>query len=172
MQLPRLRRPRYADVVATLALFLALGGTAYAATVGTSDIQNLAVTTPKIANEAVTNAKIQPGAVGAGKLATGAVNGANVANNSLTLSDIAGINMTGTISFSFSAHSCGKLTLGVTGARAGQAAVLTWTGVVPTHLVLGPLKVVDATHIITYACNESGSAISATAIGVRVITFG
>lgn len=162
MQVPKIRRPRYAEVVATLALFFALGGTAYAATIGTSDIQNGAVTTPKLASEAVSHAKLAPDAV----------TGANVVGDSLALSDLKGINQTGSISFTLTAHSCGKLTLGVSGASAGQAAILTWTGAVPTHVVLGPLKVVDATHIITYACNLSGASITANGIGVRVVTFG
>lgn len=162
MKLSRLRHPRYADVAATLAMFFALGGTAYAATVGTSDIQNGAVTTPKLADEAVSHAKLAPNAV----------TGGNVANSSLTLADLRGIDQSGSISFTLPAHSCGKLTLGVTGAVARQAAVLTWTGSVPTHVVLGPLKVVSPTQIITYACNISGATVTGNGIGVRVVTFG
>lgn len=172
MQVPKIRRPRYADLVATLALFFALGGTAYAATIGTSDIQNGAVTTPKLANEAVSNAKLVDGAVTHAKLAANSVTGGDVLNNSLTTADLRGIDESGTISFTLLAHSCGKLTLGVSGAQAGQSALLTWTGAVPTHIVLGPLKVVDATHIISYACNLSGARVIGNSIGVRVVTFG
>lgn len=60
----------------------------------------------------------------------------------------------------------------MSGASAGQAAILTWTGAVPAHVVLGPLKVVDATRVITYACNVSGADITANGIGIRVVTFG
>lgn len=215
----RLRRPRYADVAATLALVLAMSGTAYAVSdalapnsVDTAAIQNLAVTNPKIAGEAVSNSKIEPGAVGSGKLATGAVTngklasgavtsgklatgavtsgkladgavshsklaansvtGVDVSDNSLTLSDIRGINETGPITFTLAANGCGKITFAVTGAVAGQAALLTWTGAVPTHVVFGPLKVVSSTQIISYACNLTGSTVSASNIGVRVVTFG
>src|SRR5436190_23414259 len=90
MHLPTLRRPRYADVAATLALFLALGGTAYAAaTIGTSDIQNGAVTTPKIAAEAVSNAKIEPGAVSTGKLVDGSVRTTKLAGGAVTHTKLA-----------------------------------------------------------------------------------
>jgi hypothetical protein len=106
------------------------------------------------------------------KLAPSSVTGAEVANDSLTLSDLKGIDESGFIGFTIPAHGCGKLTLGVSGAVAGQSALLTWTGTVPTHVVLGPLKVVDPTHIITYACNLSGSTVSQTDVGIRVITFG
>ncbi|HET7311968.1 MAG TPA: hypothetical protein VFJ17_11665 [Mycobacteriales bacterium] len=147
------RRPRYADVAATLALVLALGGTAYATgTVGTSDIKDGAVTTAKLHYQAVTSSKI--------------------ANGSVTLADLKGINQTGTISFSLVAGGCGKLTFSVSGASAGQAALLTWIGSVPTHVVMGPLKVVSSSTIIGYACNLGASNVSASNIGVRIVTFG
>jgi len=57
----------YANIVATLALFLALaGGTAFAATeltknsVGSGQLKSSAVTTSKLKDGAVTGAKIQP----------------------------------------------------------------------------------------------------------------
>jgi hypothetical protein len=74
------RRPRlsYANVVATLALFLALGGAAVAAglprnSVGPSQLKKGAVTAAKIKRNAVTAGKISKGAVGAGKLGANAV---------------------------------------------------------------------------------------------------
>ncbi len=65
----KLRRPRltYANVVATVALFAALGGVSYAATalpknsVGTSQVQVEAVRTGKIADGAVTASKLGQG---------------------------------------------------------------------------------------------------------------
>jgi hypothetical protein len=186
-----IHRPRYADVAATLALVLAMSGTAYAVattaapnSVNTAAIQNGAVTTPKIATEAVTNGKIEPGAVTAGKLAAGSVThakiGANavtsgdVKNNSLSLSDIAGVDQTGTISFTLSANGCGNLILSVTGARVGQSAIFTWVGTTnpPAGVVLGPLKVVQAGRIVASACNLTGQQISASGVKIRITTFG
>ena len=61
------RRLSYANVTATIALFVALGGTGLAATrIGTSQIRNGAVTTTKIHNGAVTRAKLAPGVILAG----------------------------------------------------------------------------------------------------------
>ena len=65
----KLRRPRftYANVVATIALFAALGGVSYAATtlpkgsVGTDQIQAEAVRTGKVADDAVTAVKLAQG---------------------------------------------------------------------------------------------------------------
>jgi hypothetical protein len=66
MKLPR-PRLTYANVVATVALFIALGGVSYAATtlpkssVGTEQILAEAVRTGKVADDAVTGAKLAQG---------------------------------------------------------------------------------------------------------------
>jgi hypothetical protein len=60
----------YANVIATIALFIALGGASYAAvklpknSIGTKQIKNKAITGAKIAKGAVTGAKIAPRSVG------------------------------------------------------------------------------------------------------------
>ena len=73
-------RPRltYANVIASLALFVALGGSAVAAglaknSVGPNQIKQGAVTAGKIRKQAVTSGKIAPKAVTAGKLGPNAV---------------------------------------------------------------------------------------------------
>lgn len=54
------KRLTYANVMATAAVFLALGGTTWAATkVGTAQLRNGAVTTIKLAPSAVTGAKVK-----------------------------------------------------------------------------------------------------------------
>jgi hypothetical protein len=64
----------YANVMSTIAVFavLAGGGAWAAATIGTSDIKDGAVTAKKLHAKAVTNRKINGGAVGPGKLAESA----------------------------------------------------------------------------------------------------
>jgi len=65
-----LEKLSFANVMATIAVFIALGGGAYAATqlpnnsVGTKQLKNSAVTTPKIKNGAVTGAKIKLATLG------------------------------------------------------------------------------------------------------------
>jgi trimeric autotransporter adhesin len=73
-------RPRltYANVIASLALFIALGGAAMAAglpksSVGPQQLKNGAVTAKAIRKQAVTSGKIAPKAVVAGKLGPNAV---------------------------------------------------------------------------------------------------
>ena len=72
------RRPSPAFVIAVIALFVALGGGAYAITLGknavkTKNIASGAVKTKKIANSAVTNGKLANAAVTTPKLANSAV---------------------------------------------------------------------------------------------------
>jgi hypothetical protein len=86
----RLPRPTYAQVTATLALFVAPGGTGYAATtIGTAQLKNNAVTTPKIKNAAVTTAKLKNNAVTGDKIASNAVGAGKIANASVTTPKIA-----------------------------------------------------------------------------------
>jgi hypothetical protein len=73
-------RPRltYANVIASLALFVALGGSAVAAglaknSVGPNQLKKGAVAASKLAKQAVTSGKIAPKAVVAGKLGPNAV---------------------------------------------------------------------------------------------------
>lgn len=222
------RAPSPALVISLIALFVALGGTTYAATnlpknsVGTKQLKKNAVTAVKIKKGAVTATKIDAkgltvpnalhassadsatnatnavnatsappiglaggdlmgsypspslavGAVTGAKLAAGAVTGAKVAANSLSLSDLVGTDVSGSISFFLSANSCGLLSMAVSGASAGQAAILTWTGPIPSDVVVGPLEVTSATAVQGVACNLASSDVSLSGVGVRLVTFG
>jgi hypothetical protein len=66
------RYATYGNITGTLALFVALGGTGYAATrIGTAQIKNGAVTTAKIKDGAVTAAKVKPGSLTGAQFAPG-----------------------------------------------------------------------------------------------------
>ena len=85
-----LRPPSPAMIVACLALFVALGGTSYAATklaansVGSKQIKSNAVTAAKIKNGAITTAKLKDGAVTTAKLPDGAVTTAKLPDGAVT----------------------------------------------------------------------------------------
>ena len=77
-------RPSPALVISTIALFVSVSGVAWAAaTIGTNDIKNnavtakklhkKAVTTKKIKSNAVSGSKVRPNAIGSSEIATGAV---------------------------------------------------------------------------------------------------
>jgi hypothetical protein len=83
----RIPRPKlnYANVIATIALFVALGGAAIAAglpknSVGTKQLKRGAVNAAKLKRGAVTAGKIRPRAVVAGKLGANAVLPGNLGN--------------------------------------------------------------------------------------------
>jgi hypothetical protein len=88
-------RLTYANVTATIALFLALGGGAFAAlrvpkkSVGPKQLKASAVINPKLADAAVTELKLAAGAVTSAKLAAGAVTDPKVAGGTLTAGKIA-----------------------------------------------------------------------------------
>ncbi len=72
----------YSNLIATIALFLALGGTAWAA------LGKNAVKTKNIAPNAVTTAKIKNGAVNAAKLKNGAVTAPRLAKDAVTVNKL------------------------------------------------------------------------------------
>ena len=87
----RIPRPKlnYANVIATIALFVALGGAAVAAglprnSVGQNQLKRGAVSAAKLKRGAVTAGKIAPRAVVAGKLGANAVLPGNLGNGIIT----------------------------------------------------------------------------------------
>jgi hypothetical protein len=91
----RLRnRLTYANVIASLALFIALGGVAVAAglkknSVGTKQLKANAVTAAKIKNGAVNSHKIAHGAVVAGKLGANSIASGVLQNESVVAAKLA-----------------------------------------------------------------------------------
>lgn len=91
----RIPRPQlnYANVIATIALFVALGGAAIAAglpknSVGPKQLKRGAVTRAKLKRGAVTSGKIAPKAVTAGKLGANAVLPGNLGDGIITTDKI------------------------------------------------------------------------------------
>jgi hypothetical protein len=90
------RRLTYANVVASLSLFIALGGGAYAAVAITSeDIVDETIQSQDIAPEAVRTADIGKQAVTLDRMHDYSVNSAKVVNGSLSGADIANGSLTG-----------------------------------------------------------------------------
>ena len=85
----------YANVMATVAVFLMLTGIGYAVaalpkkSVGPKQIKNGAVRSKKIKKNAVNASKIKAGSVGRSEIASGAVNTGKISNQSVTRSKIA-----------------------------------------------------------------------------------
>lgn len=81
--------------IALLALFVALGGTSYAAvslpkgSVGSDQLQHASVTTLKVAPKAITSKRLADGSVVRKKIGDGAVNSVKVADGTLLAKDFA-----------------------------------------------------------------------------------
>jgi hypothetical protein len=111
------------NTIALLALFLALGGTTYAAvslpanSVGTKQLKKNAVTPAKIKKSAVTNAKI----------AANAVTGAKVKNDSLTGADVLESSL-GTVPSATNATNATSAATAATAATAANATALGGVG--------------------------------------------
>ena len=91
----RLPQLSYSNVIATIALFIALGGAAVAAglpknSVGSNQLKRGAVTAAKLKKAAVTSGKLAPKAVVAGKLGPNAVLPGNIGNGAITSAKIGG----------------------------------------------------------------------------------
>jgi hypothetical protein len=144
----RLRKPSPALAISLIALFVALGGTSYAATrlpknsVGTKQLKNNAVTGAKIAGGAVTAAKINPSGLTVPNAAHAtSADSATAATNATTAANATNASALGGHSASFfapatlpSGHSESGTWLidsGDTGAFAGDAITF------PTPLAAG-----------------------------------
>ncbi len=84
----------YSNVIATMALFIALGGVAVAAglprnSVGANQLKRGSVTAAKIRKQAVTSAKLAPKSVINGKLAENSVGPGNIGNGAVTSAKLA-----------------------------------------------------------------------------------
>jgi hypothetical protein len=95
MKASLLSRLNYGNVIATIALFVALSGVAVAAglprnSVGPNQIKKGAVNTQKLKNQAVTSAKLANKAVTAGKLGPNSVTPGNIGNGAVTSAKIGG----------------------------------------------------------------------------------
>ena len=86
----------YANVMATIAVFMVLTGIGFAVakslpkkSVGKKQLRNGAVTSKKIAKDAVTAPKIKSGAVGRSEVANGAIGTSEISNMAVTRAKIA-----------------------------------------------------------------------------------
>ena len=125
----RVARHLRANVIAYLALFVALGGSAIALpgkkTVKGDDLANGAVKTRAIGDGKVTEPKLAPGAVSAAKLLDGAVQPSKLANGAVTSSKIADGSVTSP-KLADGAVVRAKIAQGeVTGGKIDAAAVST-----------------------------------------------
>lgn len=78
----------YANVVATIALILALGGTAWALTVTGADVKDRSLTGADIQSLSIPPRTLATNSITTAKIAPGAITSAKVADSSITSSDL------------------------------------------------------------------------------------
>ncbi len=117
-----IRRPSPAMALSVVALFVALGGTSYAAAkINGNDIKKGTVAGSKLKNKAVTSAKIKNGAVTATKLKNGAVTAAKIKNGAITGAKL-NLGTLGTVPSAVRADSAGAATTAETANVASSLA--------------------------------------------------
>jgi hypothetical protein len=163
--------------------------------VGSSEIQTDAVNATEIADDSIDSGEIvdnslsaadlgtssvgsveiASGAVTNSKLGANSVDGSKVATNSLTTSDIAGAAVTGVISLGANAVAngrCADFSIGVSGATAGEAVVISTQAAIPQGILIYGQRVSAAGTVTMKVCNLSGAAMAAlTDLPIRIITY-
>lgn len=81
-------RLTYANIVATIALCAAVGGTSWALTVTGSNVKDRSLTGIDLKRVTLTSDLIAPSAIGSGQIASNAVTSADIANSTITSSDL------------------------------------------------------------------------------------
>jgi hypothetical protein len=161
--LNRLRkRLSYANVIATVALFMALGGVSYAAataaknSVVSSSIKNGQVKTADLANNAVTSPKIKDGQVKTADLAAGAVTASKLAPALTTdLNDAATLGGQTAAALQTSA------------LQGKQSGILTLTGTEQTAATVALSAA--GTYVVTVTAKAEASNASETTANIDVI---
>jgi hypothetical protein len=169
-----LKRPSPAMVVASIALFVALGGLGVAATklkknaVKTKNVKNNAITTKKIAKFAVTQDKIASGAVVSGKLGDSSVTSGKIATGAVNVNKFAATIAT-TVDFPSMTSECKFVDVAFPGALASDTPLVGMPASSPgfgTNLTLDAYAA--AGKVTLQACNPFGVATDPPASSVHI----
>jgi hypothetical protein len=193
-------RPRYADVVGTIALLVAMSGTAYAAhalpknSVGSKQIKDNKVASLDLKDGGIGAADLASGSVGTANLAPGSVTGtqlaagsvgsaavgvnaisttASVKDHTLTLVDFVGVDHTSSINGTLPANSCTSVVATAAGAQLGQFAMVGLAGAVAVpNVSFTPARIEVVNQVTFRVCNPTTSNVNLGNVGIRLVTFG
>ena len=177
----------YANTMATLAVFIAVGGSSYAAVTITGrsikdgsltgkDVKNRSLAKKDLSKKTVKSLTGKRGKTGlqGAPAPTNAISGANIVNDSLTTADVTGADITGPVSLTAVPNGrCSHVNLAVAGARQGEAVVIATKAAIQDGIVLYGQRVESDGSVEASICNLSGTTMSAIVdLPIRVITFG
>jgi hypothetical protein len=151
----RVNSSHAALVISIAALFVALGGTAWAVTqIGTDQIQDGAVTSPKLHNGAVTKSKLAGNSVSNSKLRDNSISNSKLRNNSVSTSDIQD-NAVSTSKIQDNAVSTSKIQdNAVTASKVAPNTFLAATGTAVDSARLGGLLPADFVNGVGFTENR------------------
>ena len=137
-----------------------------------SDILDETLGTTKIADGGLDTSDLAISSITGSRIAASAVTTSDIANRTVNMDDIDGADRSGSIDVSaISNGRCATITGGVSGAEAGDVALLTTNGTLPNGMMIYAQRALtDAVHI--KVCNLTGATSAAiTDLPVRVITI-
>jgi hypothetical protein len=144
----------YANVTATVALFLALGGGAYAAlrvpknSVGTHQLKKNAVTGIKVKDGTLTGKDFKKGSIGATQI--GQLGLSNLKGNSGTATNDASVSQ--------ASGTCGRYVFTATGAQPGDAVMLGGSDIgVLNNAIIGAPTISNPNKMNITVCVGQGS---------------
>jgi len=147
----------YANVMATIATFIALGGGAYAAT----HLPRNSVGTPQLRRNAVTGSKVRDGSLSGRDIKSGSITAANLGR--IGLANMLGASGTATndASVSESAGSCGRYAFVANGAQPGDAVMLAGSDInALSHAMIGAPTVTNPNKMNVSVCAGAGSTVN------------
>jgi hypothetical protein len=162
-----MRRPRFAEVTSVLALFIALGGTGYAAT----QLPGNSVGAAQIRTGAVGKSEARTGAIGKAEIRTGAVGKAEIATDAVGASDVRK-DAIGTSELRDSAIEIGDLSAAAKTALAADSAVtfraaVTSSGAAAGGNAKGATRSATGEYVVDLGRDVSACQLAATMAGVR-----
>ncbi len=179
------KRLNYANVMATLAVFISLGGGAFAAlrlpanSVGTKQLKQGAVTGRKVKDASLTGADVKPGSLTGEDIAAGSLTGANIKPGSLSSEDLPRFGLANLLGASGTATNnaainlekgaCERYVFAASGAQPGDAVMLQGSDISGLqHAFEGAPSINNPNQINVSVCADSGHTVSQAAGTVQL----
>jgi hypothetical protein len=167
----------YANVMATLAVFIAMGGGALAAlripanSVGTRQLKRAAVTAIKVKDGSLTGADIKPGSLTGEAIEPGSLSAAELPQ--FGLANLLGTSGTATNSTAIELEKgdCGRYVFTALGAQPGDAVMLQGSDIPALqHAIEGLPSITDANRMNVSVCADASNPVN-QAVGAVQLRF-
>ncbi|HET7764974.1 MAG TPA: hypothetical protein VFK92_07765 [Burkholderiales bacterium] len=179
------KRLSYANVIATIALFVSLGGGAFAAlrvsdnSVGAKQLKRNAVTGAKVRNASLTGVDVKDGSLTGADVKPRSLVGEDIKPGSLTpemlprfgLANLYGVSGTAINGSAIELKNgeCGRFTFGANGAQPGDAVILQGSDIVGLeHAIEGGPTISNPNQLNVTVCADSEHAVNQAASTVQL----